>query len=148
MGASADEMYAANRYAYVEFASPAFVDAAMVLNESLFRGRLIKVCSPPGTMLQHLFIVCIVLLIGCTQADKCPWFQPPWPGAGARARQRSSVRVQPVCAFEGTVGLFYTLFSSMYFVDIFIAGLEGVVSNAGIWKLPSPTPAEKEDSVN
>ena len=31
------------RYAYVEFAQPAHVEAALVLNESLFRGRLIKV---------------------------------------------------------------------------------------------------------
>ncbi|ORY99437.1 hypothetical protein BCR43DRAFT_530479 [Syncephalastrum racemosum] len=30
-------------YAYVEFAEPAFVDAAVALNESLFRGRLLKV---------------------------------------------------------------------------------------------------------
>ncbi|KZW03957.1 RNA-binding domain-containing protein [Exidia glandulosa HHB12029] len=30
-------------YAYVEFAEPAFVQHATVLNESLFRGRLIKV---------------------------------------------------------------------------------------------------------
>lgn len=36
----------------------------------------------------------------------------------------------------------------MNFVDLFIAGLEGAVSNAGIWELPSPTPVEKEDSVN
>ncbi|KAI8367706.1 uncharacterized protein BYT42DRAFT_587177 [Radiomyces spectabilis] len=30
-------------YAYIEFAEPAFVEAATTLNESLFRGRLIKV---------------------------------------------------------------------------------------------------------
>jgi len=30
-------------YAYVEFADPAFVETAMSLNESLFKGRLIKV---------------------------------------------------------------------------------------------------------
>lgn len=30
-------------FAYVEFADPSFVDAALALNESLFRGRLIKV---------------------------------------------------------------------------------------------------------
>lgn len=30
-------------YAYVEFADPAFVETAVSLNESLFKGRLIKV---------------------------------------------------------------------------------------------------------
>lgn len=34
-----------NSYAYVEFAQPAHVEAAVVLNESLFRGRLIKVST-------------------------------------------------------------------------------------------------------
>lgn len=36
-----------SRFAYVEFAEPEFVDAAMALDNSLFRGRLIKVrvCS-------------------------------------------------------------------------------------------------------
>ncbi|KAG8776457.1 cytoplasmic RNA-binding protein [Serendipita sp. 397] len=32
-------------YAYVEFTQPAHVEAALVLNESLFRGRLIKVTA-------------------------------------------------------------------------------------------------------
>jgi hypothetical protein len=32
-----------SRFAYVEFAEPEFVDAAMALDNSLFRGRLIKV---------------------------------------------------------------------------------------------------------
>jgi len=31
------------RFAYVEFAEPEFVDAALALDNSLFRGRLIKV---------------------------------------------------------------------------------------------------------
>jgi polyadenylate-binding protein 2 len=31
------------RYAYVEFAEPGFINAAVALNESLFRGRLLKV---------------------------------------------------------------------------------------------------------
>lgn len=34
-----------DRYAYVEFADPSLVANAMVMNESLFRGRLIKVGS-------------------------------------------------------------------------------------------------------
>ena len=33
-------------FAYVEFSDPLFVQHAMVLNESLFRGRLIKVRHP------------------------------------------------------------------------------------------------------
>lgn len=32
------------RYAYVEFSEPSLVAQALVLNESLFRGRNIKVC--------------------------------------------------------------------------------------------------------
>ncbi|KAI8988703.1 hypothetical protein BDB01DRAFT_782832 [Pilobolus umbonatus] len=32
-------------YAYVEFAEPSFVNAAVALNESLFRGRLLKVTA-------------------------------------------------------------------------------------------------------
>jgi polyadenylate-binding protein 2 len=34
-----------NRYAYVEFAEPSFVNAAVALNESLFRARLLKVTA-------------------------------------------------------------------------------------------------------
>lgn len=34
-----------SRFAYVEFAEPDFVDAAVALDNSLFRGRLIKVGS-------------------------------------------------------------------------------------------------------
>ena len=33
-----------HRFAYVEFAEPEFVDPAMALDNSLFYGRLIKVC--------------------------------------------------------------------------------------------------------
>lgn len=33
-------------YAYVEFSEPSLVTQALVLNESLFRGRNIKVCEP------------------------------------------------------------------------------------------------------
>lgn len=32
------------RYAYVEFAEPSLVAQALVLNESVFRGRNLKVC--------------------------------------------------------------------------------------------------------
>jgi hypothetical protein len=44
---------AVNRFAYVEFAEPSFVTNAMVLDESLFRGRLLKV-SPSQYTLQSL----------------------------------------------------------------------------------------------
>ena len=33
-----------SRYAYVEFAEPEHVDAAVAMDNSLFRGRLLKVC--------------------------------------------------------------------------------------------------------
>jgi polyadenylate-binding protein 2 len=38
-------MYFFNSYAYVEFAEPSFVNAAVALNESLFRARLLKVTA-------------------------------------------------------------------------------------------------------
>lgn len=34
-----------DRYAYVEFAEPSLVAQALVLNESVFRGRNLKVCT-------------------------------------------------------------------------------------------------------
>lgn len=34
------------RYAYVEFTEPSLVAQALVLNESMFRGRNLKVCLP------------------------------------------------------------------------------------------------------
>lgn len=34
------------RYAYVEFTEPSLVAQALVLNESVFRGRNLKVCQP------------------------------------------------------------------------------------------------------
>ena len=33
-----------HRFAYVEFAEPEFIDPALALDNSLFHGRLIKVC--------------------------------------------------------------------------------------------------------
>jgi hypothetical protein len=36
---------ALHSYAYVEFAEPEHVDAAMALDSSLFKGRLLKACS-------------------------------------------------------------------------------------------------------
>lgn len=37
------KLFSLIRYAYVEFAEAAFVNNAVALNESLFRGRLLKV---------------------------------------------------------------------------------------------------------
>ncbi|KAG8952497.1 hypothetical protein FRC04_004557 [Tulasnella sp. 424] len=41
-------------YAYVEFSDPAFVDTALALNDSLFRGRLIKVVAKPPRWFIHV----------------------------------------------------------------------------------------------
>jgi polyadenylate-binding protein 2 len=40
------------RYAYVEFTEPAHVAQALVLNDSIFRGRELKVCNSPALSLQ------------------------------------------------------------------------------------------------
>lgn len=37
------------RYAYVEFTEPSLVGQALVLNESMFRGRNLKVSRSAGT---------------------------------------------------------------------------------------------------
>lgn len=39
------------RFAYVEFAEPGFVTNATVLDDSVFRGRIIKVGTPPVDLL-------------------------------------------------------------------------------------------------
>lgn len=44
------------RYAYVEFSEPSLVAQALVLNESVFRGRNLKVRS---RLSFHLFIGCL-----------------------------------------------------------------------------------------
>lgn len=45
-------IYLIIRYAYVEFSEPSLVANALVLNESVFRGRNLKVCFPcPFTIL-------------------------------------------------------------------------------------------------
>lgn len=40
-----NDTYYFARYAYVEFAEPSFVETALALNQSLFKGREIKVLS-------------------------------------------------------------------------------------------------------
>ena len=43
-----------SRYAYVEFSEPEHIDAALTMDNSLFRGRLIKV-STVGTFMEYRF---------------------------------------------------------------------------------------------
>lgn len=45
-----------HRFAYIEFAEPSFVDAAISLNESLFRGRLLKVRTPMKQVLVKMLL--------------------------------------------------------------------------------------------
>ncbi|EGO27369.1 hypothetical protein SERLADRAFT_446592 [Serpula lacrymans var. lacrymans S7.9] len=45
-------------YAYVEFAEPDFIDAALAMDNSLFRGRLIKTSSTPRRMSLSMFKIC------------------------------------------------------------------------------------------
>lgn len=56
-------------YAYVEFTEPALIANALVLNESLFRGRSLKVVNPLD---QHS--ACIANdLLGRSQAHESSW---------------------------------------------------------------------------
>jgi hypothetical protein len=55
------ELIKACRYAYVEFTEPAFVAQALVLNESVFRGRTLKVCQATAS--------CCALRIGAATKD-------------------------------------------------------------------------------
>ena len=44
-----------SRYAYVEFAEPTHVQHAVVLNDSMFRGRLIKACKSSSALRIQIF---------------------------------------------------------------------------------------------
>ena len=63
------------RYAYVEFTEPNLVGQALVLNESVFRGRNLKV----DNALTESGTAALNAILGCAQADKCtgpnerPW---------------------------------------------------------------------------
>lgn len=58
-------------FAYVEFAEPSHVEAALAMDNSLFKGRLIKVCS----VSRNIFSAEVsCTLIGHRQADQRPWF--------------------------------------------------------------------------
>jgi len=56
-------------YAYVEFTEPSLVTQALVLNDSMFRSRAIKVRS--------MMVLCggqtLILAVGCSQAYKLAW---------------------------------------------------------------------------
>lgn len=55
------------RYAYVEFAEPAHVQHAVVLNDSMFRGRLIKV------HFWHRHYILYLHYLGHCQANEYSW---------------------------------------------------------------------------
>lgn len=61
-------------YAYVEFSEPNLVTQALVLNESVFRGRNIKVCS------HHSRFWCDSLTIatGCAETNQSSRHEPRW----------------------------------------------------------------------
>jgi hypothetical protein len=48
------QLMVSRRYAYVEFTEPTLVSQALALNESLFRGRNLKVCLPVVFSIQIL----------------------------------------------------------------------------------------------
>lgn len=66
-----------NRYAYVEFTEPSLVAQALVLNESVFRGRNLKVCS--------LIVISHIAMLTCTQVVPK---RTNVPGMTARGRGR------------------------------------------------------------
>lgn len=77
------------RYAYVEFAEPEFIDAALAMDNSLFRGRLIKVsCFVSECLPTTNTPACT----GDTKKDKHSWFQS-WTRAWWRIPWRISGRV-------------------------------------------------------
>jgi hypothetical protein len=73
-------------YAYVEFAEPSLVAQALVLNESVFRGRNLKVSSAlrynaRTTTMLHQTNVYMLFFIGDPQAHQRPWYDPrSWTG--------------------------------------------------------------------
>ena len=58
------------RYAYVEFAEPEHVDAAVTMDNSLFKGRLIKVLVPLTLPSRHP----LTSNPGDPEKDKYSWF--------------------------------------------------------------------------
>lgn len=59
-------LFSTPRYAYVEFTEPSLVAQALVLNESVFRGRSLKVCIytlfPVGSGIARF----LIQVIGCS----------------------------------------------------------------------------------
>jgi hypothetical protein len=74
------------RFAYVEFAEPSFVAHALVLNESLFRGRNLKVGQAAFPSFLHS---ADGLLTGCAKTHESSWYVKP------RSRPRCSERWWP-----------------------------------------------------
>jgi hypothetical protein len=66
-----DSIYLIIRYAYVEFSEPSLVANALVLNESVFRGRNLKVCFP------RPFAILFVLWTGLTAFSLSPFIGHP-----------------------------------------------------------------------
>jgi len=64
------------RFAYVEFAEPSFVAHALVLNESLFRGRNLKVGQAP---FPSSLLSADHLLTGCAKTHESSWYVKPRP---------------------------------------------------------------------
>ena len=101
------------RYAYVEFAEPAFVETAQTLNDSLFKGRLIKV----GTLFMHPVFSTEIPVIGYTKTHKHSRIQP-WSRSRAWSIQRSwLLRISPLPG-KGQVSFFP---SNTYRENLFLA---------------------------
>jgi hypothetical protein len=64
------------RFAYVEFAEPSFVAHALVLNESLFRGRNLKVGQAPFA---SSLLSADHILTGCAKTHESSWYVKPRP---------------------------------------------------------------------
>lgn len=85
-------------YAYVEFSEPSLVSNAMAMNESLFRGRLIKVSS-----MVHATIINSICSTGYRQKNKCSRNDLSRPRKRQRKRQtvpRKRQRKRPWMVLE------------------------------------------------
>ena len=72
-----------HRYAYVEFAEPSLVAQALVLNESVFRGRNLKVSTPHMLAPWRHWLNPLLTWnpLGCSQANQSAGHgSGAWPG--------------------------------------------------------------------
>jgi len=74
-------------YAYVEFAEPSLVTQALVLNESVFRSRNLKVCTRSCEMVEGGTLT--IETTGRSQANKPPWHEPRRTWRWSRRTSRS-----------------------------------------------------------